>query len=417
MTPHTALIPLFAASFAASLPGLVWSATGVQAGEGYGWAASDLADIDGDGARDAIVSAPFHTDSGGNMDGRVQVLSGRTGAVITTKHGGDNDVFGWAIADAGDVSGDGVHDVVVGAPQGFGQCPLGGFGAGRVVVLDGRTGEEILVAHGEQTGDAFGFAVAGAGDVNQDGRADLLVGAPCVGQGAGRVSVVDGATGGVLRTRDGQPGDGLGSGTGNTGDLNQDGEADHVVGARNANGGSGGALVLDGGTGGVVHTLSGDATNIEFGTFFTAGVGDVDADGTPDVYVADYAAGNPRNRKPHARGKAYVFSGATGERIWVFTGEHRGDGLGPGRAAGDVDGDGHADLVIGSYNDSDGAPSAGKVEVYSGATGEVIRTWVSERAGEQLGFDAIGLGDTDGDGDIDLLLTAASGDAVYLVSS
>ena len=175
-------------------------------------------------------------------------------------------------------------------------------------------------------------------------------------------------------------------------------------------------MVLDGRTGKVAHRLRGDRTNLEFGTFFTAGVGDVDDDGTPDVYVGDYNDGDASDPASASRGRAYVFSGATGERIWRFTGRSAGDGLGPGRGAGDVDGDGHADLVIGSYNASDGATSAGKVEVYSGRTGKAIRTWVSDRAGEQLGFDALGIGDVDRDGDIDLMLTAASGDVIYLVS-
>ena len=71
------------------------------------------------------------------------------------------------------------------------------------------------------------------------------------------------------------------------------------------------------------------------------------------------------------------------------------------------DGDGHADLVVGAWQQRSAAPAAGKVYLYSGKDGTLIRAWTSKIMGETFGFDATGLGDVDGDGTIDLLLTSA----------
>jgi hypothetical protein len=137
-----------------------------------------------------------------------------------------------------------------------------------------------------------------------------------------------------------------------------------------------------------------------------AGVGRVDGDRIPDVYAADYAASG-------GNGFAGVYSGRDGSLIHGWPGGPS-DGTGPGREAGDVDRDGRVDLAVGSY--TAGATQAGRVDVRSGATGQVLRTFTSTTAGENLGFDAVGVGDVNRDGRPDLLLSAAEGDAVYLVA-
>jgi hypothetical protein len=81
-----------------------------------------------------------------------------------------------------------------------------------------------------------------------------------------------------------------------------------------------------------------------------------------------------------------------------------------------VDGDGLVDLAVGSYTSSDGAPQAGKVEIFSGVDGTLIRRITSTTALENLGFDTVGVGDLNEDGVPDLLISAASGDRVYVVA-
>jgi len=89
--------------------------------------------------------------------------------------------------------------------------------------------------------------------------------------------------------------------------------------------------------------------------------------------------------------------------------------MGPGRSAGDVNGDGVPDIIVGNYTSSDGAKAAGKVQILSAATGNRLRTITSTMPNENLGFDAVGIGDTNGNGTPDFLISAANLDTVYIV--
>lgn len=399
-------------------PGTIYSIVEDQPGERFGWAASDFADVDRDGAHEFLVSDPAHANASGPRAGHTDLRSGRTGALLRRFEGQAQEAHGFAIADAGDVDGDRVHDVLAGAPQALTVACGPANGPGHAYVYSGRTGALLLTLTGEAVGDQFGYAVAGAGDVDRDGRADVVVGAPCNdarGADGGRVYVHSGRDGHLIRIVEAEAaGDMFGAGAGPAGDVDRDGVADHAVGAPDAGDGDRGvAYVLSGGNGRRILRLAGDDTNVDFGLFFVAGVGDVSGDRRPDVYVADFSAGPGGN----GEGRAYVFSGRTGRALHTFVGDQPGDGLGPGRSAGDVDRDGRNDLAIGSYLSSEGAPQAGKVEVFSGKTGRPLRTYVSVNAGETLGFDAIGIGDVNRDHRADLVLTGAIGNAVYVVSS
>lgn len=375
---------------------VIHTLTGEAAGDSFGWAVSGLRDIDGDGVTDLIVPAPFN-DAAGASAGRVYVYSGSSGALLHTITGARVGAsLGFAVGDAGDVDGDGLPDVVVGASG-----PA--THTGSVAVYSGADGQLIWEAAGEGVNDMFGAAVAGLDDLDGDGRSEIAVGAPgndAAGAGAGRVYVLSGLSGGVLRSYDGTGGGAnFGAGVAAAGDLNGDGKQELIVGAHGVDL----AYVYDGASGAAYFPgpLLSEAGST-FGQFFVGAAGDVNADGTPDLYVGDYGAS-----------KAYVFSGVSGARIYRLS---AGGGLGCGRFAGDVDRDGHDDLVVGAYNNSTGATSAGKAFVYSGRDGLALRTITSTTTGEQFGFDAVGIGDVNGDGGLDFLIGAATGNRAYVIA-
>ena len=393
------------------------------AGERFGWAVSELTDIDGDHVREAVIGAPFHADAAGVVSGHTDVRSGKTGELIYRFEGRPEDRHGYAMADAGDVNGDGVHDIVVGATGVSALACVDVPRTGRVYVYSGATGATLWQVDGEAAGDQFGAAVGAAGDVDADGRADVLVGAPChdgpAGVDAGRAQVLSGRTGARLRTYDGaEAGDGFGWGAAGLGDVTGDRRADYIVGAKDAGPGDRGlAYVYEGRRGRLERVLAGDDRSAEFGWFFVASAGDVNRDGRPDIYVGDFCAEDDTGGCNTPLGQAYVFSGRTGRRLHLFRGEQPGDGAGPGRSAGDVDRDGFADVVVGLYASSALAPLAGRLIVYSGRTGRKLVDHSGTVEGELLGYDAVGLGDVNGDGRVDLLVSAARGDTVYVLGT
>jgi len=349
----------------------------------FGWGFAAIEDLDGDGRTDLVVGAPSRNDN----RGRVYVYSGATGAqlFVATLDGSD---LGYGFNDAGDVDGDGRHDVVA-----SGQAYNGNRGTARV--YSGRTGQPLLAIDGATRGGFFGSAVAGAGDVDGDGRADVLVGA----QGLGTASLHSGATGALIRTFTGNPGSRFGAGVGRVDDVDGDGADDLIIGAPTD--GAGTARVYSARTGAELLTFTADSANGAFGEFMVYDAGDVNADGHGDIYVGAYneAGGN---------GAVYVYDGRTGARLHKFSGSG-GEGMGPGRAAGDVDGDGHDDVIVGSYTANVGAvQQAGRVRVYSGRDGSILTTLDGPRGpGTQFGFDALALGDLDGDDRIDFAVSSA----------
>ena len=152
----------------------------------------------------------------------------------------------------------------------------------------------------------------------------------------------------------------------------------------------------------LAFTIESDETGVALGGMFVSFPGDVDGDGVSEVYASDWqnAALGP------STGRIYVHSGATGERLFTLTGEAPGIGFGTCTAdVGDVTGDGRADLLVGAWQDPAGAAGGGKCWLYSGADLEVLETYTCKAPGETFGFDTTGVGDVDGDGGIDFLVT------------
>ncbi|MFQ6092314.1 MAG: M6 family metalloprotease domain-containing protein, partial [bacterium] len=208
---------------------LTHSFTGEAAYDELGYSVSGAGDVNGDGFDDLIVGAPLN-DAGGPDAGRAYLYSGTTGALLyTLPGGGPGDHFGWSVSGAGDVNDDGYADLIVGAPLN----DAGGADAGRAYIYSGATGTLLYPFTGQAAGDWLGVSVSGAGDVNNDGYADLIVGAPLNDAGstdAGRVYIYSGATGALLYTFTGEAAvDQLGSSVSGAGDVNNDGCDDLIV--------------------------------------------------------------------------------------------------------------------------------------------------------------------------------------------
>src|SRR5215218_83522 len=374
---------------------VLWQHTGAE-GKYYAWGVAPLADIDHDGVDEVLAGEPGAMPS--DDPGWAWVQSGRTGRVIHRFEGRTGDQNGFSITDAGDLDRDRRHDILSGAPRQTGDTE------GHAYLYSGRTGALLHTFAGEASGDSFGAAVTSA-DVDRDGRNDLVIGAPSH-PGGGLAYVFSGRTFELLYTiAPPDPDHAFGYGTGMTQDVDRDHVPDLIV------GGGGTAYVFSGRGGHMLYALPPSAAPRQFGTFFLAGVGDLDHDHVPDVYGADYAARD----NGLSSGFAGVYSGRDGTLLHSWTGA-AGDGLGPGRGAGDVDRDHVNDISVGSYLNSDGGPNAGKIEIFSGRSGQKLRTITSTTPNENLGFDAVGIGDVNRDHKPDLLASAAEGDTLYVIA-
>jgi uncharacterized repeat protein (TIGR01451 family) len=393
-----------------------WTAAGENDGDGYGISVATAGDVNGDGYADVAVGASGYP--GGADRGQVYVYYGSpTGLSLAPDWTatGENalDLHGTSVAAAGDVNGDGYADIAVGAAG-------HGNERGKAYLYYGSpTGLSLApdwTATGEAEGDAFGTSVATAGDVNGDGFADVVVGALGYPAGAnqGKAYLYYGSVAGLSPVADWSAsgehgGDSFGVSATTAGDVNGDGYADLVVGAHGyPNGVSRGkAYAYHGSAAGLsltpVWTITGENDDDGLGLFVSA-AGDANGDGYADVTVGAVGYGSDR-------GKAYVYYGTrTGLNLtpdWTAVGENGGDRFGAGLAtAGDVDGDGYADLLVGAYGYPSGA-YRGKAYLYHGATAgpSASPDWTAsgENDGDRFGRSVATAGDVNGDGYADVI--------------
>lgn len=341
--------------------------------------------------------------------------------------------FGFSVASAGDVNGDGYSDVIVGADQ----YDNGHANEGRAYVfLGSATGLSTTAnwtAEGDQVIAAFGYSVATAGDVNNDGYSDVIVGARLYSNGQtgeGRALVWYGSSSGL--GPNGTPANAdwsaesnradahFGASVATAGDVNQDGYDDIVVGAPEYNNGQlfeGAAFVFHGSAAGLNASANwmteGNQSNTAFG-YSVATAGDVNGDGYSDVIVGAITAG-----------KASVYhgsaSGLSASVNWTATGIGSANFGCSVASAGNVNGDAYSDVIVGEDHYTNGQWAEGRAYVWHGsATGlgpngtPANADWKieSDETGAWLGYCVASVGDVNGDGFGDVtigsLLTGAS---------
>lgn len=367
---------------------------GDAASDRFGASVAGAGDVNNDGFEDLIVGAPDDSDVFNLGPGYARVYSGVDGSTLWTVSGSaPGSTFGLSVDGVGDVNGDGHDDFAVGAISEGGMGVFGGI----VRVFSGFDASVLYSLSGDVTGDAMGFAVAGVGDVDNDGVPDI---AGCATFSdvaffnSGTVRVWSGVDGSVIHSWEGAEENArLGASLDSAGDWDGDGWGDVLAG-----GYRGSVWVFSGKTGGVLKEFPQPAAN-EFWGASAANVGDVSGDGAPD-----YLVGAPQDSVFGSPGKGYVrvLNGQTGATLQEFIGDVLFDGFGCAvDSAGDYDADGVTDYLVGaSLASVSGQP--GYVRIISGATGFALAQFPAHSATSGLGLSLARVGDMNGDGAVEI---------------
>ncbi len=406
-----------------------WTAEGDQTGARFGISLASAGDVNGDGFGDVIVGAPDF-DNGQMNEGRAFVYHGSaSGLSLTPDWTGESDQadshFGQSVASAGDVNGDGFGDVIAGAPH-FLTPP---DTAGRVYVYHGSASGLSLTPNWTVVGywqaSQFGHSVSTAGDVNGDGFGDVIVGAYDYSGGfvnEGAASVFHGSASGLSHipnwtARGGQQSAVFGYSVASAGDVNRDGFSDVIVGAFNYDNGQmdeGRAFVYHGSASGLNPSANWTAESDQASAWFGFSVmtaGDVNGDGFSDVIVGARFFDNPEI----SEGRGFVFHGSAGGLSltpnWTAENNAAGSQLGMSVAsAGDVNGDGFGDVMLGAYTFTNDQDREGRAYVYHGSTTglNLFPVWTAD--GDQVlsafGLPVASAGDVNGDGFGDVMVGA-----------
>ena len=393
-------------------------------GNSTNYTLSPAGDVNGDGYADVMISI-YNNEFGVSNDGIVQLFMG-TGNGISNQptwssegKGGSN--FGESIASAGDVNGDGFFDIIIGASR----YSNGEENEGAAFVYYGSpTGPAQTASwsmEGSQANAFFGVSVSTAGDVNKDGYADVIVGANYYDNGEtneGRIAIYLGSANGLSKTpyftaEGDQVNAFFGKSVACAGDVNHDGYSDVIIGAPGYDHGQnneGRAFLYMGTNMGMTQSAAwtgeSNQADANYG-FSVATAGDVNGDGFSDVVIG----ANRFDDKMSNVGKIYVYMGsANGFNLypdWTYTGNQIDGNLGISvAAAGDINGDGYGEVIVGAFGINPQVPTGNVFVFYGsvrGTTNQFFEIDKSKYPGANFGMSVASAGDINGDGYADVL--------------
>jgi hypothetical protein len=391
-----------------------------------GASVSGAGDVNGDGFADVIVGGIYY-DSGQTDEGAVFVYHGSASGIDSTydKRVESNQgyaLLGWSVSGAGDVNGDGFADVIVGAiwydsgqPNEGAAFVYHGSASGINTTFD-------KMVESNQNDASFGISVSGAGDVNGDGFSDIIVGAEDYENGQtteGAAFVYLGSASGINTTFDkmvesNQTYASMGNSVSGAGDVNGDGYSDVIVGAENYDFGKGAAFVYLGSASGINTTaasiIQSNQQSAHLGRS-VSGAGDVNGDGFADVIVgADYYDNGQTDE-----GAAFIYHGSSSgiDTMYNKMVESNQSYARMGYSvsgAGDVNGDGFADVVVGALDYSNGQAAEGTAFIYHGSASGINTTFdkmvESNQSNARFGISVSGAGDVNDDGYSDIIVGA-----------
>ncbi|RKZ17247.1 hypothetical protein DRQ50_05195, partial [bacterium] len=398
-----------------------WIEEGDRADARFGFVVATAGDINGDGYSDVIVGSPHYSVSGTDQRGKAWLYRGYAAGLYANPSWewvgeNANDQFGYSVACAGDINGDGYDDIIVGAPTYEGPTDQDG----RAYVFHGSSGGlGPLAAWSGRGGSSasslfFGMSVATAGDLNADGYDDVVVGDPNVGAYAGRVSVWYGSSTGLGAGADWWDEGGgsmfLGRSVSTAGDINGDGLDDLVVGSpgyQNGDNEEGAIFIYLGSKTSLPATpdqiVESNTDYFHMGHAVTL-AGDINGDGYGDVLTGCAPSIDFTEEWPNVRLYLGSETGLSTTADWSYGAHLTEETMGRHVAcAGDMNGDGYADIAIGY--EGYGA-SRGRIMVFLGNFDGLTAypNWTANGSGDNAMLGPVATaGDVNGDGYSDLI--------------
>jgi hypothetical protein len=402
-----------------------------QEDELAGWSVGGAGDVDGDGLADILIGAQgWISPDGATNTGAAYLITGATSGALSDSairiHGASgSDFTGYSVGGVGDLDSDGFDDILIGASNGGEDGEgMAWLVMGPITASAGIDTIGIALLGGEE-GSYTGVSIAGIDD-------RVLISAPYSdtgGQDAGLVYLTqpgseDAVLPDISEVFTGTERSLAGWSTDSAGDTDGDGLPEIIVGAPNHDSGAGVAWLVDGGPGGDLSTLARRTfigSKGDYAGAAVAGVGDVDGDGLADIAVGAYGESGGGS----SAGAVFVIPGSstasgtlslssTPTRLIGAEGDYAGYAV---EGAGDVDGDGLSDILVGAQRaDGDGGDDGGVTWLISAPGMGTLRLAAVTRglsgpAGDRTGWSVAGIGDADGDGLSDILIGAPYSDA------